>query len=651
MEQVNEFNLRDYWATFLKRKWEVIISTGIVLFATFIFTSFQTPQYLAIVTLKVDHTALSPTQFMFPGKEYFFGGQRDEFEIPDYIRQICSRPITEKTLVELGWLTDKVKGKEREDFISSFNGGIWGVPVENSNMIRINIGYEDPQKAVTFINKLAEVFIRENALQKSEQARNVRQFIEKALTDVSDKLRVQEERIRVLTTQGAVGSGVAIVERIAELEKKLSDLSGKFTDKHPNVISIKEEIALSRQQLKTLPKEEFEYGVLKRDVSVNEGLYSSLKQQLQEAQIKEAEKVSNLILVNPAVLPKGPFYPDKLKNYLIGLSLGLVLGVVLAFITEHLDTSIGRVDDIESFIKTSVIGIIPYCSEYYTQQRKRKYKRGFFSRKSSKTEEEIKPTHILEIERSTSNALFLEAFRLLSVNLQVLFGKGGRIQNKLIMITSCKPEEGKTLIISTLAVVMAQMGHRVLLIDSDIRRPRMHKIFGLKDKEKGLTDILRGDMTVDAAIRTATDIMLGASDIDKVINKPWLNNLNLLTAGSSLSNDLTLFNSSKLDEILNYYKNKYDVVLVDTSPILAVSEPSILLPKMDGVLLLYRSGYASRLALRRAKMQIESIRGKGSLSGVIINNVRPEVGVEVDYYYNKKYYSEDTKDQLGGKQG
>ena len=237
----------------------------------------------------------------------------------------------------------------------------------------------------------------------------------------------------------------------------------------------------------------------------------------------------------------------------------------------------------------------------------------------------------------------MEAFRILSVNLQVVFGKSEKIKNKVLMITSCNPEEGKSMIVSHLGIVLSQLGYRVLIIDTDTRRASIHKIFGLQKKEHGFTDILMGRITPDAAVRTATDLMLGALSVDKIVDKPWLDSLNIITSGSVASNVITLFNSDKMAETLNYFKSRYDVVLVDSSPILAVSEPSVLLPRTDGVLLVYRAGSTSRLALRRAKTQIESVKGRGGLSGVILNNVTPEIGLDTYYYYSRKYYTNEDE--------
>ncbi len=646
MEQGYDLNLRDFWGILVKRKAEILISLIAIFAVVVIYTNVQTPVYQAQSLIRID-SSTQLSKIIFPGSgAYGFSGRDLEFERSAYSKQIISIPIIEKAATELGLLNPKLNQKEKDQVISEIQSNISAAEVQQTYMIRLYANFEDPQKAADIANKITDVFIRVNAERKSEQARNVRIFIESALQDISSKLKVQEERARALTTQGVVGSGVDIVQRITEAEKKLSELSVKYTDSYPSIIALKEDISRLKEQLRGLPQEEFEYGILKRDLAVNEVLYSSLQQQLQEAQIKEAEKINDLVLENPALVPKKPFYPDKPKNYMIGIVLGIIFGMGLAFIIEHLDTSIGRVDDIENFIKVNVLGIIPYCNFGRKGEGKGDLRRKRFWFKFKKRDDEDKQVKsVLEIEKSEDSSLFFEALRILGVNLQMLFGnEGSKIKNKIIMITSCKPDEGKSTIASALSIVLAQMGHRVLVLDTDVRRAHLHTNFGITDKKSGFTDILTEKVSVQDAVKTATDIMLGSVNVDKLFDKPWINNINIITAGSTSSNAINLFNSEKLDKLLGYCKDNYDVVLVDTSPILAVSEPSILLNKVEGVLLVYRVGFASRIALRRAKIQIENIRGAGSLSGVVLNNVTPEISVADSYYYQKKYYNlEDRK--------
>ena len=657
--QLYELNLRDYWNIFLKRKWLIIMSFLAVFLSIFFYTNLQTPIYSASVLIKIDQSLNIP-EIIFPSNmRYRVGGEAEN--LADYTKQVISRPVLEMAAKNLGLIRDGISDREKNDVISAISAETEAAEIEKTNMIRLQVSSKDPQAAADIANKIAEAFKKINLEQKNQQAYNVRVFIEKTLEDVSNKLRAQDERLRDLTMRGAVGTGVNIVNQIYELEKNREGLLTKFTEKHPEVIQLDEQIGEMKGSLKSLPKEEFEYGILKRDITINETLYTNLKQKLPEAQIKEAEKIDNVLIINPAITPRAPSFPDKKRNYAAAIALGLVLGVAMALITENIDTSIGRVEDIENFIKVSVLGVIPFCSREEEKSHRKKgwlgnlsralaesFRRGLFGK--AKKGKDIKCEVLISALDQSSRSIFLEAFRILSVNLQVLFGKGEKIKNKAILITSCNPEEGKSIVSCNLSMIMAQMGYRTLLIDADSRRANVHKIFGLKTKEGGLLDILMGKSEFDSVVRTATDIMLGTTDSDKVIDRPWLNNLNILTAGSVFPNPANLFNSEKMDDLMNYFRSRYDLVIIDTSPVLAVSEPSILMPKVDGVLLVYKAGSTSRLALRRAKIQIESVKGPGSLSGIILNNVMPEVGVDTYYYYyNKRYYGYGDDEEAGSK--
>ena len=644
MAQLYELNLRDYWNMFMKRRLILALSFLSVFSVIFVYTSMQTPIYTAEVLIKIDQTSGVPSEVVFPTNRMYW---MKEENLTDYTKQITSSTVLEEALKELGLIKEGMADKKQQLNISEFSSGISALVVEKTSMIKLRVQSKDPQLAADLANKMAVVFKRMNLEQKNKQAYNVRVFIEKTLNDVSTKLKEEESRLRELTMQGAIGLGENTMTQIYASEQKRAELLNKYTENHPDVIRADEHIADLKNELKALPKEEFEYSVLKRDITINEALYNSLKQKLPEAQIKEVEKVDNVLIINPAVTPRSPTYPDKKKNYVAGILMGIMLGIAAALVVEHIDTSIGRVEDIENFIKVSVLGVIPFFSRKDKDDVKKeglfgKLANTFFGKKPAR-KDVLRESSIIDTLEHTHETTFLEAFRILSVNLQVLFGGGGRIKNKIILITSCNPEEGKSTISSNLGITMAQLGYKTLIIDADTRRSVIHKIFGLKHKEGGLLDILTGKIGVDSAIRTATDLMLGMTDADKIIDKPWLNNLSILTAGTVFPNPINLFNSEKTDEVFNYLKNRFDVVLIDTSPILAVSEPSILIPKADGVLLVYKAGATSRLVLRRAKLQIASVQSKGSSLGIVLNNVTPEIGSDTYYYYNKGYYGKEEK--------
>lgn len=637
MEELYELNLRDYGMIFLKRKWEILISFFVVFLSIFIYTEVQVPLFRATVLLRVEVQQTFPSDVVL-GRSYRVGD-----DPADVSSQLVSRTILGEVLKELGWIDEITSDSKKEHLISEVSSWVSAARVESSNLVRFTVQCEDPKKAMLIANRVTELFKKVNARNKNAYNRNVRVFIEQRLEVVSQQLKVQDERMRVLTTKGIIGTGVTVKKRISDLEDKLNELQNKFTAQHPAIITLKGDLERLRKELQELPEEEFEYAVLKRDMTINETLYSLLKTNLQQAQIREAEYVDNISILNPAVLPTSPFFPNKSKNLTIAIFLGIVLGISTALVIEHMDTSIGRVDDIESFIKVGVVGIIPYLPKPNPESNKKNRRT---SRRIVRSKEKfaINPFEIMDAEKTENISLFLESFRLLGVNLQVIFGKeGNKIKNKLIMITSSKPEEGKTVIVATLGITLSQMGYKVLVVDSDVRRAHIHKTFGILKKEDGLTDLLIGKLNEAQAIKTSAEVLSGPADVNKIIERPWLNNLHIMTAGSTIANTIHLFNSKRLDELLVYAKNNYDIVLFDTSPILAVSEPSMLLTKMDGVLLVYRAGATSRLALRRSKVQIESIRGKGSIAGVILNNVTPEIGMDTYYYYNRKYYAREEK--------
>ncbi|MCM8797668.1 MAG: AAA family ATPase [Candidatus Omnitrophica bacterium] len=638
MAQLHELNLRDYWNIFLKRRGIVVISFLSVFLVIGAYISAQMPMYMASLLLKVDPYLGLPSEIVFPNSFY---GVWPETNLSDYAKQIVSIPVIEAAAKNLGIIKENTPQDQKNSIIANIADSVSATVLENSNIIKLNVQSNDPYQAASLANSIALEFKKINIEQKNQRTRNVKIFISKTLEDVSKKLKEQDERLRVLTMRGAVGIGVNLVNQIYSLEQKRTELLTKFTEKHPDVTRITEQLKDLKAQLRSLPQEEFEYGILKRDIAITETLYTALKQKLPEAEIKEAEKVDNIFIVNPALPPKEPFSPNKKRGYTVGIVLGLVFSVTMAMLVEHLDTSIGRIDDIEAFLRTNVLGVIPFCSPKDTETSKKKrwwrepLVKGVYHKKKRGY-----GTSVSILEQKFAS-IFLEAFRILSVNIQVMFGKGEKIRETILLVTSCNPEEGKTLVVSNLGIIFAQMGYKTLIIDADTRRASIHKVFGLLHKEDGLLDVLTGKLTFDKAVKTVTDIILGTAGAEKIIDKPWMNNINILTVGSVFPNPITLFNSEKMNELLNYARSRYDIVLIDTSPILAVSEPSIIIPKTDGVLLVYKAGVASRLALRRAKIQIESVKGKGSLSGVILNNVTPEIGMDTYYYYQRKYYGRE----------
>lgn len=247
------------------------------------------------------------------------------------------------------------------------------------------------------------------------------------------------------------------------------------------------------------------------------------------------------------------------------------------------------------------------------------------------------------IIKCRENSIFLESFRILGANVQIIFGAKGKIRKKCILITSSNPQEGKSLIAANLGIIMAQMGYKTLLMDMDLRRAVLHRMFGLASKKGGVSDILKGEITFESAVRTATDLFLGDMNQEDLLKNPWMDHLHILTAGTTFSNGPYLLNTNKMRELRKIAGERYDVIIMDSSPILAVSDTSIVSRHVDGIILVYRAGDTSRIALHRAKLQVENVKGPEALRGIILNNVTPEISMDTYYYYQKRSYYSDRK--------
>lgn len=230
-----------------------------------------------------------------------------------------------------------------------------------------------------------------------------------------------------------------------------------------------------------------------------------------------------------------------------------------------------------------------------------------------------------------------EAYKMLRTNIQMEIFKGS-MQNKIILISSSGPEEGKSITCANLAIAMAQAGNRVLLLDADLRRTSIYRIFGFNKKEAGLTDILRGTTQIEPTIKTFSDLLMGELGLDKTLSYPGIDSLSILLAGSAPHLPSELLGTKEMDDILETLKSKYDVIVIDSPPILAVADPVILASYVDCVILVYKVGKTARNAIMRAKMQLEGVNAP--LRGVVLNNISREVEMRSAYYYHYKYYGE-----------
>ena len=445
--------------------------------------------------------------------------------------------------------------------------------------------------------------------------------------------------------------------KISDLLLQRQTLLINFTEKHPQVKELDDQIEAvlheTQKELKSLlktyqireadllrrlkqlrrenlslPERGLQLVRLQREVDMHVSLYSQLKEKYQETLIQESGKVEEVAIVKPAVPPTQPFnIPSKLMIIVTGIAMGLIIGVVLAFLGEVFDTSMGTIEDVEELLNIPVLGVIPHLD------RDEKGKGRGERRDAPKGRSQDLVTHY------EPKSMAAEAFRALRTNLQFLRLE---FQGKRFLITSSFVQEGKTLNVVNLALCMAQAGNKVLLVDADLRKPLVHRVFGL-EREPGITDYVLGNYHWKELTNNISDIMLGDFEIDDILKTPGLDNLNIVTAGTKPPNPSEILSSSRFKEFLNEAGKEYDFVFIDAPPVLPVTDATEIAPLMDGVFMVYTVGKIGRGVLKRAKSTLDNVDAK--VLGVILNNIKPEAGPEYFRYHSQYYYGPKAEGQ------
>ncbi|MDP3731752.1 MAG: polysaccharide biosynthesis tyrosine autokinase [Candidatus Omnitrophota bacterium] len=623
-----ELNLRDYWQIIQKRRLVLVVIFFAAIVFTIIYTNLQKPIYRAVTSVR--WVERKPFASLLVELASVPVGKGDPLITQSRI--ITSQPILKQVVKKLGLVAEHASEDEIREQVAVLQGAVSTSVDTEANIIRIVVTYGDPKMAAQIANKTAEVYMAENVEENSMQSRRVREFIEKRIANLIPRLEKSEQALaRFREKETPSGLGLVLQNKLADLEEKLRNLLQKYTENHPDVVNIREEIVQAKDRLKTLPKKELGYSRLDRDVQINANLYRQLKERLEAARITETDTGKDVRLINEAAPPLRPISPNKPLNYSFGAMIGLMLGLAVAFLFEQLDTSIGTIEDVENYLKLPVLGIIPYLKT--KDDKKTGLAQRLWPRELKGKEKHSLLRNQLLIHYSNSSPTF-EAYRTLRINIETEIFKE-KIQRKIILCSSSGPEEGKSITTSNLAIAMAQGGLRTLLIDADLRRAVIHHIFGMKN-EPGLSNVLSGTIDSKDAIRTFADILTGEVGFDEALNIPGLDNLNILVSGSLPVGPAELLASPEMASLLTKSRGIYDVILIDSPPVLAVADAIILASKVDAVILVYRVGKTARALLNRTKIQL--VQSGAQVKGVILNNISPQIEMRYGYHYHYKYY-------------
>ncbi len=396
---------------------------------------------------------------------------------------------------------------------------------------------------------------------------------------------------------------------------------------------LKKQIAEKQGILRQVPEIGLELVRLERDRGIALEVYTLLEKRYQEALIAESEKVEEVQIVKPALEPRVPINPTRLStNVMLGMIIGLVLGIIFAFLIETFDTSIGAIEEIEAFLGTRVIGMIPYLNIEDVRE-------SIVMGLPADVSESVVKRHFQLISHFLPTSTLAENYRALRTNFNFLAIEK---EAKTVVVTSTYSGEGKTSVTSNLAITLAQSGHKVLLIDGDFRRPVISRTFGI-EQIPGLTDVILGNYEWQQVVRSVSDLMMGKMSVDEVTQTPGLDNLYLITSGTKKPNPAELIASKTVTELIRQMRAAYDIVLIDAPPVLAATDATVWSSKVDGVVMIYQVGRVARGALMRAKSQLDNV--KAQMLGIVLNGLKIEISPDFTYQDKYNYYYGDSDKQ------
>ncbi len=574
---------------------------------------------------------------------------------------------------------DENAGQSR--IIDRFLGGLTVAPVRNSRLVDVSFRSSDPSLSSTVANGLAKQYIEQNlefkflatkeatdflnartaeqrkSLEKSEQA--LQQYREKtgamaledrqnivvqrlsdlnaavtrARTDRIEKESVYDQIRAIQSDRAALDTFPAILDnafiqqlkgQLNELQRLKAQLAEKLGARHPDMVkaqsaiettetrinaevqkvvqalrndyqaaqanerSLQASLDQQRAEAQDLNRASIQYGVLQRDATSNQTMFSGLLERSRETGISGELKTSNIRVVDRAETPRRPASPNKVMNLSVAVLGGIFLGIGLAFFFEYLDSRIKLPDEIKSQLGLPFLGMIP----------------------SFIAKETTGPPLI----GNGMPSEFSEAFRGIRTN--VLFSSADP-GSKSIVVTSTGPGEGKSVVSANIAMSLALAGQRVLLVDADMRRPKTHELFGVP-LEPGLSNVMVGDAKASETVkRTLTP------------------NLWLMAAGKHPPNPAELLGSRRFKDFMSSLSDHFDWVIIDSPPVMAVTDASVLAHSATGVVFVVGAEMTSKGAAKAALEQLDSAKAK--YVGGILNRVDVRRN---PYYYARHYRRE-----------
>lgn len=408
--------------------------------------------------------------------------------------------------------------------------------------------------------------------------------------------------------------------KVKEIQSQIDDIEGTLNEERKRAAQGIVDDYLAAVRRENLVREAFEqqqaqanlaaaravqYNILKREVDTNKQLYEGLLQRLKEAGVSAGMNASNIRIVDAAVPPTRPVRPRPILNLGLALLVALGCGLGMAFLQEHLDNTLKNSDDIERILRVPALALIParetlsHTVPGVNGQREYKWLRGNGNGKVTALEKHPAKDWIRIDGSGHQHSALSEAFR--SLRTSVLLSAAGRPPRSLTFV-SAEPAEGKTTVASNLSISLAQLGKRVLLVDGDMRRPCVHKLFDIDHSSGGLVTYLTGE-----------------EDWRQLVRPTGIANLDCLACGPVPPNPSELLSSERMQTLIREAMEKYQFVLIDAPPLLNVADGRILAAMVEGAILVIKGGFTPRELAQQAQLHVRDVGAH--LIGVVLNDV------------------------------